>query len=76
MMKLVVEARFLWGVMLAAAAALPAARGVWLNMPSSGLKCVFEELKSNVVVMGDYYSFYGDADVNYTVNPTLTVKVF
>lgn len=75
-MELAAEARFLWAVMLAAAAAVPAARGVWLNMPSSGQKCVFEELQSNAVVMGDFYSFYGDGDVNYTVNPTLTVQVF
>ncbi|XP_057809635.1 transmembrane emp24 domain-containing protein p24delta3-like [Salvia miltiorrhiza] len=74
-MKLVVEARRLWAVMLAVAAALPAARGVWLKMPSSGRKCVYEELQSNVVVIGDYYSFYGDGDANYTTHPTLTVKV-
>ncbi|KAH6785760.1 hypothetical protein C2S51_038215 [Perilla frutescens var. frutescens] len=78
-MKLVVGVgvRRLWALMLvvAAAPALPAARGVWLNMPSSGRKCVYEELRSNVVVMGDYYTFYGDGDVNYTANPTVNVKV-
>ncbi|KAK9073935.1 hypothetical protein SSX86_006529 [Deinandra increscens subsp. villosa] len=27
---------------------------VWLNLPSSGTKCVSEELHNNVVVVGDY----------------------
>lgn len=75
MKKLVVEAHRIWALILAVAAALPAARGVWLNMSSSGLKCVYEDLLSNVVVMGDYYTFYGDGDVNYTANPSVTVKV-
>ncbi|XP_042058209.1 transmembrane emp24 domain-containing protein p24delta4-like, partial [Salvia splendens] len=47
----------------------------WLNMPSSGWKCVYEELQTNVVVLGDYHSFYGDGDHNYTIHPTLTIKV-
>ncbi|KAL1561241.1 transmembrane emp24 domain-containing protein p24delta4-like [Salvia divinorum] len=74
-MKSAVEAQSVWALMLAVVALLPAARGVWLNMPSSGWKCVYEELQTNAVVLGDYYSFYGDGDHNYTIHPTLTVKV-
>ncbi|CAN1179343.1 Transmembrane emp24 domain-containing protein p24delta5 [Linum perenne] len=34
---------------------LPAARGIWLSIPSSGTKCVSEEIHNNVVVLADYY---------------------
>ncbi|CAI0408433.1 unnamed protein product [Linum tenue] len=37
------------------ASLLPAARGIWLSIPSSGTKCVSEEIHSNVVVLADYY---------------------
>ncbi|GER49193.1 transmembrane emp24 domain-containing protein p24 delta 3 [Striga asiatica] len=71
------DARRFWAVVLvAAAAAVPAARGVWLDLPSSGAKCVSEELHNNVVVLADYYGFIGeDYDANNTVNPSITVKV-
>ncbi|KAL3638813.1 hypothetical protein CASFOL_016720 [Castilleja foliolosa] len=67
-------ARCFWTVLLVAV--IPAARGLWLDLPSSGSKCVSEELHNNVVVLGDYYAFIGeDYDVNNTINPTMTVKV-
>ncbi|KAG4194262.1 Transmembrane emp24 domain-containing 10 [Gossypium arboreum] len=34
---------------------LPVAEAIWLTIPSSGTKCVSEEIQSNVVVLGDYY---------------------
>lgn len=68
-MKLV-EAAILLVVMI------PAARGLWLNLPSSGTKCVSEELHSNVFVLGDYHSFFGEQDdSNNTVAPIVSVKV-
>lgn len=74
-MKLV-EDRHLWALMLAIAVVVPAARGLWLELPSSGPKCISEELHNNVVVMGDYFSFYGDQDdYNGTLTPTISVKV-
>ncbi|GER37749.1 transmembrane emp24 domain-containing protein p24 delta 3, partial [Striga asiatica] len=70
------DARRFWAVLLVAAAVVPAALGVWLDLPSTGTKCVSEELHNNVVVLGDYYAFIGeDYDVNNTVNPSITVKV-
>ncbi|KAK6114846.1 hypothetical protein DH2020_007115 [Rehmannia glutinosa] len=71
------ESRCFWTVLIVAAlAVVPAARGLWLDLPSSGAKCVSEELHDNVVVLGDYYAFIGeDYDVNSTVNPTVSVKV-
>ncbi|XP_051124364.1 transmembrane emp24 domain-containing protein p24delta4-like [Andrographis paniculata] len=59
-----------------AAAWFPAARGVWFDMPKSGWKCVSEELQSNVVVIGEYYGFFGNYyDENSTAVPSLSVKV-
>ncbi|EPS66027.1 hypothetical protein M569_08752 [Genlisea aurea] len=55
---------------------LSSARAVWIELPSSGSKCVSEELKDKVVVLGDYYSFYTDiSDVNNTGFPTMSVKI-
>lgn len=34
---------------------MPVAEAVWLTIPSSGTKCVSEEIQSNVVVLADYY---------------------
>ncbi|GMP79352.1 hypothetical protein CsSME_00034933 [Camellia sinensis var. sinensis] len=33
---------------------LPTAEAIWLNLPSSGTKCVSEEIQNNVVVLADY----------------------
>ncbi|KZV35113.1 transmembrane emp24 domain-containing protein p24delta3-like [Dorcoceras hygrometricum] len=55
---------------------IPAARGLWLNLPSTGTKCVSEELHNNVVVLGDYHSFFGEQDhLNNTSAPAVSVKV-
>ncbi|EYU23898.1 hypothetical protein ABFS82_14G312700 [Erythranthe guttata] len=75
-MKLQVAARRLWALMLAAAVVVPAARGVWFDLPKTELKCVGEEIRNGgVVVMGNYYSFYGDRDQNTTLNPSISVQV-
>ncbi|KAG8389756.1 hypothetical protein BUALT_Bualt01G0011700 [Buddleja alternifolia] len=69
-------ARDLLALMLVIAAVMPAARGLWLELPSSGPKCVSEELHNHVVVLADYYAFYGENDdLNNTVSPTISVKV-
>ncbi|XP_022967522.1 transmembrane emp24 domain-containing protein p24delta3-like [Cucurbita maxima] len=44
---------------------------IWLNIPSTGTKCVSEEIQSNVVVMADYVVI----SENYTHTPTISVKV-
>ncbi|KAK4481296.1 hypothetical protein RD792_012181 [Penstemon davidsonii] len=68
-----------WTVLfVVAVVVVPAARGVWIDLPSSGTKCVSEEIHNHVVVMADYYAFIGDPDVhNGTIVsiPTMTVKV-
>ncbi|KAI3460587.1 hypothetical protein Pfo_017250 [Paulownia fortunei] len=74
-MKLV-EARHSWALILVVALVVPAARGIWLDLPNSRPKCVSEELHNSVVVMADYYSFYGERDdLNATVTPSISVKV-
>lgn len=44
---------------------------IWLNLPSTGTKCVSEEIHSNVVVLADYVVI----SENYTHTPTVSVKV-
>lgn len=34
---------------------VPRAEAVWLTIPSSGTKCVSEEMQPHVVVLADYY---------------------
>ncbi|EHA8588541.1 Transmembrane emp24 domain-containing protein p24delta4 [Cocos nucifera] len=38
----------------------PHAAAVWLSLPPSGVKCVSEEIQSNVVVLADYTVVYED----------------
>lgn len=44
---------------------------VWFNLPSTGTKCVSEEIHNNVVVLADYVVI----SENYTHAPTVSVKV-
>ncbi|KAL1533635.1 transmembrane emp24 domain-containing protein p24delta4-like [Salvia divinorum] len=71
------EARWLLTLLMVAAAAVPAARGLWLDLPTTGSKCISEELHNNAIVLTDYYAFFGeDYDVNATTaSPSITVKV-
>ncbi|KAK3230674.1 hypothetical protein Dsin_002555 [Dipteronia sinensis] len=34
---------------------VPVAEAIWLTIPSSGTKCVSEEIQNNVVVLADYH---------------------
>ncbi|KFK40939.1 hypothetical protein AALP_AA2G063700 [Arabis alpina] len=44
---------------------------LWLNVPSTGTKCVSEEIQSNVVVLADYLVISDE----HSVFPTVSVKV-
>ncbi|XP_022927935.1 transmembrane emp24 domain-containing protein p24delta4-like [Cucurbita moschata] len=44
---------------------------IWFNLPSTGTKCVSEEIHNNVVVLADYVVI----SENYTHAPTVSVKV-
>ncbi|GAB4848149.1 hypothetical protein Ancab_002815 [Ancistrocladus abbreviatus] len=48
------------------------AQAIWLNIPSSGTKCVSEEIQNNVVVLADYYVVSED---DSSQEPTISVKV-
>lgn len=45
--------------------------GVWLNLPSTGTKCVSEEIQNNVVVVADYVVI----DEHGHAPPTVSAKV-
>lgn len=52
----------------------PTAKAVWIDLPSTGTKCISEEIQRNVVVLADYYVI-GDAEVHSERLPTISVKV-
>nr|GMD81806.1 transmembrane emp24 domain-containing protein p24delta3-like [Ipomoea batatas] len=58
--------------LVSAAAVLPTGEALWLDLPSSGTKCVSEELHNNVVVLADYYII---GDEEHKVVPSFSVKV-
>uniref|UniRef100_A0A5B7AUQ3 Putative transmembrane emp24 domain-containing protein p24delta3-like n=1 Tax=Davidia involucrata TaxID=16924 RepID=A0A5B7AUQ3_DAVIN len=52
---------------------LPIAQAIWLNLPSSGTKCVSEEIQNNVVVLADYSVISYDEHPH--VIPTIAARV-
>ncbi|KAL0694563.1 hypothetical protein Bca4012_061743 [Brassica carinata] len=50
---------------------VPVGEGVWLDVPTTGTKCVSEEIQSNVVVLADYIIISEDD----SFLPTISVKV-
>ncbi|KAL7208776.1 hypothetical protein ACSBR1_030498 [Camellia fascicularis] len=52
---------------------LPTAEAIWLNLPSSGTKCVSEEIQNHVVVLADY-GVVGD-DAHRGALPTISASV-
>ncbi|KAJ4893314.1 Transmembrane emp24 domain-containing protein p24delta6 [Raphanus sativus] len=51
---------------------LPAGEAIWLTIPSSGEKCVYEEIHANVVVVVDYLCIDQN---NIGLGPTVDVRV-
>ncbi|CAI9778097.1 unnamed protein product [Fraxinus pennsylvanica] len=62
-------------VLMVVGLVVPVARGIWLEVPSSGTKCVSEELHSKVVVLADYFVVGDEHHINNTIVPTISVKV-
>ncbi|KAK7247314.1 hypothetical protein RIF29_42195 [Crotalaria pallida] len=52
---------------------VPSALAIWLTLPSSGTKCVSEEIQSNVVVLADYIVIPNRNDD--FGSPTIALKV-
>ncbi|KAK9096022.1 hypothetical protein Sjap_021519 [Stephania japonica] len=57
---------------LIAMSAIPIGQAIWLNLPSSGTKCVSEEIHTNVVVLADYMVIAEDHTPDI---PTISIKV-
>lgn len=53
---------------------VPSAKAIWLTLPSSGTKCVSEEIQTNVVVLADYYVIDDSIDHHQNI-PTISVRV-
>jgi hypothetical protein len=52
---------------------VPIAEAIWLNVPSSGTKCMSEDIQTNVVVLADYYVVDEGVQPHHT--PTISAKV-
>ncbi|GAB4847828.1 hypothetical protein Ancab_026889 [Ancistrocladus abbreviatus] len=68
--RCVVLTALIW--LLCACNQWPFAQAIWLNLPSSGTKCVSEEIQNNVVVLADYYVV---SENHSSQEPTIAVKV-
>ncbi|XP_061341917.1 transmembrane emp24 domain-containing protein p24delta4-like [Gastrolobium bilobum] len=51
---------------------LPRVEAVWLTIPSSGTKCVSEEIQTHVVVLGDYYVVTDESPQPHTISAKVT----
>ncbi|GLT85032.1 hypothetical protein SLE2022_032340 [Rubroshorea leprosula] len=51
---------------------VPVVEAIWLTVPSSGTKCVSEEIQNNVVVLADYYVI---DETNPAHIPTISARV-
>ncbi|KAE9605868.1 hypothetical protein Lal_00024594 [Lupinus albus] len=62
---------FLWFTILCVV--LPQTHALWIEIPSSGPKCISEEIHSNVVVLGDYFLFSDHKNTEHiTLSSTVT----
>ncbi|KAI4299004.1 hypothetical protein L6164_032503 [Bauhinia variegata] len=50
---------------------LPTAQAIWLTLPTTGTKCISEEIQNNVIVLADYIVVFDD----HSNHPTISVKV-
>lgn len=48
---------------------------IWLDLPSSGTKCVSEDIHNNVVVLADYSLINNQEDSHLHPPATISVKV-
>lgn len=59
-------------VVLVANSLLPLSEAVWLDLPSTGTKCVSEEIQNKVVVLGDYAVISNEGHPSITVSSKVT----
>lgn len=60
------------GILLTLVCVLQPGDAIWLTMPTSGNKCISEEIQNNVVVLADYIVI---SDDRVHRNPIIAVKV-
>ncbi|KAL3334863.1 hypothetical protein AABB24_031201 [Solanum stoloniferum] len=63
-------------VVVVAMVMMMAAEAIWLELPNSETKCVYEDIRNNVVVLGEYIVIHADeehAQANFI--PTISVQV-
>ncbi|CAN4081429.1 unnamed protein product [Withania somnifera] len=53
----------------------PTAEAIWMELPTSGAKCLSEDIHSNVVVLADYSVIGDEEHAQANVVPTISVKV-
>ncbi|KAG5405611.1 hypothetical protein IGI04_011730 [Brassica rapa subsp. trilocularis] len=63
---------FIGLICLAGGGSLLPAEAIWLTIPSSGERCVYEMIQANVVVVGDYLCIDQD---NVGFGPTIDIHV-
>ena len=51
------------------------AEAIWMELPTSGTKCLSEDIHSNVVVLADYSVIGDEEHAQANVVPTISVKV-
>ncbi|KAK4352716.1 hypothetical protein RND71_028234 [Anisodus tanguticus] len=51
------------------------AEAIWMEVPTSGTKCVSEDIHNNVVVLADYNVIGDEEHAQANVVPTISVKV-
>ncbi|XVF68128.1 hypothetical protein PTKIN_Ptkin10aG0178400 [Pterospermum kingtungense] len=69
--RAVIYAPLFFVILLWASSNAPVGDAIWLNLPSTGTKCVSEEIQNNVVVLADYVV----VSENHGHIPTISVKV-
>ena len=69
--RAVIFQSLLFVILLWALSNAPLGNAIWLNLPTTGTKCVSEEIQSNVVVLADYVVVSED----HGHIPTISVKV-
>jgi len=55
---------------------VPPAEAVWFTIPSTGTKCMSEEIQKNVVVLADYYVITEEGPKLNTVSVKVCFLIF
>lgn len=62
-------------LLVVATMAMTAAEAIWLELPSSGAKCVYEEIRNNVVVLVNYAVIVDNEPDKPKFIPDISLKV-